>query len=202
MTFKRAEEWPLFLHVVFNLLSNWIQHLYCRIQLDKSLDIARGKSGHSSALLNVILKFKLLECKNNFLDTYTHKLSSIFLYILQSKGCKNSQFQSTCRSNSFIIMTLRELISAIKFVWSLNRWLPGRMGWKQCCIFPGTHCSARSMCLSLDTYFNLSPSYHLYVLFVEISDHVRFCLQISYSAILFTMIMEFVNYGSFIVYVL
>ena len=62
LTFKRAEERPLFLHVVFNILSSWIQHLYCWIQLDKMLDIARGKSGHSSALLNVILTFQFLEC--------------------------------------------------------------------------------------------------------------------------------------------
>ena len=30
---------------------DFIQHLYCWIQLDKMLDIACGKSGHSSALL-------------------------------------------------------------------------------------------------------------------------------------------------------
>ena len=32
LTCKRAEEWPLFLHVVFNISSSWIQHLYCWIK--------------------------------------------------------------------------------------------------------------------------------------------------------------------------
>ena len=46
-------------------IKNFIQHLYCWIQLDKILDIhvACGKSGHSSALLNVNLTFQFLECK-------------------------------------------------------------------------------------------------------------------------------------------
>ena len=56
-----AEEWPHFLHVAFNISSSWIQHYKCWIQLDKMLDIACGKSGHSSALLNVIT-FQFLEC--------------------------------------------------------------------------------------------------------------------------------------------
>ena len=55
LTFKRAEEWPLFLHVVFNIQhiagSSWIK---CWISC--------GKSGHSSALLNVNLTFQFLEC--------------------------------------------------------------------------------------------------------------------------------------------
>ena len=59
-TFKRVEEWPLFLHVVFNILSCWIQHLYCCIQLGKMLDTTCRKSGHFSAHLSVDLKF--LEC--------------------------------------------------------------------------------------------------------------------------------------------
>ena len=53
---------------------------------------------------------------------------------------------------------------------------------------------------SLDTYFNLSPIYHLYVLSVKIAYQTRFCLQISYPAILFTM--GFLNPGSFIVHAL
>ena len=36
-TFKMAEEWPLFLHVVFNILSSWMQHLYCCIKLVKNV---------------------------------------------------------------------------------------------------------------------------------------------------------------------
>ena len=55
---------------------------------------------------------------------------------------------------------------------------------------------------SLDTYFNLSPIYHFYVLFIEISHQASFCLQISYPAILFTVLMGFLNHGSFIVHVL
>ena len=55
---------------------------------------------------------------------------------------------------------------------------------------------------SLDTYFNLSPLNHLYVLLVIISYQARFCLQISYPAILFTMLMGFLNRGSFIIHIL
>ena len=41
-------------------IENFIQHLYCWIQLEKMLDITCGKSGYSSALLNVNLTFQLL----------------------------------------------------------------------------------------------------------------------------------------------
>ena len=58
------------------------------------------------------------------------------------------------------------------------------------------------MHLSLDTHFNPSPIYHLYVLFLAISYQARFCLQISHLAILFTMLQGFLNCGSFIVHVL
>ena len=56
--------------------------------------------------------------------------------------------------------------------------------------------------LNLDTYFNLSPSYHVYVSFFKISYQGRFCLQISYPAILFTMLKGFLNCRSFIVHIL
>ena len=64
----------------------------------------------------------------------------------------------------------------------------------------GTHHSARRMltCRSFDNYFNLSPIYHLYVLFVEISYLARFSLHISHPAIIFTMLIGFLNYGSFL----
>ena len=52
---------------------------------------------------------------------------------------------------------------------------------------------------SLDTYFNLSQIYHVYVLFVDVSYQARLLLQISYPAILFTMLIGFFN---FIVHVL
>ena len=55
---------------------------------------------------------------------------------------------------------------------------------------------------SFDTYFNLSPIYNLYVLFVKISYQARFCLQISYHASLFTMLIGFLNCGSFIIHAL
>ena len=55
---------------------------------------------------------------------------------------------------------------------------------------------------SIATYFNLSPIYHWYVLFVEILYQARFGLQISYPAILFTILIEFLNCGSFIVHAL
>ena len=56
---KGPREWPLFLHVVFNILSSCMDPAF--ILLDKMLDIACGKIGHSSALLNVNLTFKFLE---------------------------------------------------------------------------------------------------------------------------------------------
>ena len=72
------------------------------------------------------------------------------------------------------------------------------------------HCFAgkSSFCQShlhytiLDTYFNLLPIYHFYYSFVEISYQARFCLQISYPVIVFTMLMGFLYRGRFIVYVL
>ena len=68
-------------------------------------------------------------------------------------------------------------------------------------ILPGTHHSAGGCVWSLDTYFNPAPIDHLYVLFVEISYQARFCLQISYPAILFTMLMYLIvavlSYTSF-----
>ena len=57
--------------------------------------------------------------------------------------------------------------------------------------------------LGLDTYFNLSPIYNFMLYkFVKISYLFRFCLQISYPAILFTMLMGFLNHGSFIFHAL
>ena len=47
--------------------------------------------------------------------------------------------------------------------------------------------------------FNPSPIYHLYVLFVEISYQARFCLQILYPEIFFTLLQGILNHGSFIV---
>ena len=43
---------------------------------------------------------------------------------------------------------------------------------------------------------------HLYVLFVKISYQAIFCLQISYPAILFTMLTGFLNCGGFIIHAL
>ena len=54
--------------------------------------------------------------------------------------------------------------------------------WHELIVLPG------AWVWSLDTHFNLSPVYHLYVLFVKISYQARLCLQISYSAILFRML--------------
>ena len=55
---------------------------------------------------------------------------------------------------------------------------------------------------SLDTYLNVSPIYHLYILFVEISYQARFCFQKEYPAILFTMLMGFLKRGGFNVHIL
>ena len=83
-----------------------------------------------------------------------------------------------------------------------NRRVRGRMTWmyasfcQELIILPGT-------CIwSLDTYFNLFIIYNLYVSFVKLSYQARFCLQISYPEILFTMLMGFLNGGSFIVHAL
>ena len=67
-----------------------------------------------------------------------------------------------------------------------------------------THRSARGTCLKSGhlLYFNLSQIYHLYVLFVKILYQARFCLQVSYPAIWFTMLMGFLDCGSFIVHAL
>ena len=55
-----------------------------------------------------------------------------------------------------------------------------------------TRCSGgKALFCQFDTYFNLFPIYQLYVLFVEIPYQARFCLQKSYPAILFTMLIEF-----------
>ena len=79
--------------------------------------------------------------------------------------------------------------------------MPGRTTWtyasfcRKLVVLPGA-------CVwSLDTYFNLLPIYHLYVLFVKISYQTRFCLQI-YPAILFTMLMGFSTRGSYVLHVL
>ena len=50
--FKRPREWPLFLHVAFNILSS-LSIYTAGSSWYKILDIACGKSRHSSALLNV-----------------------------------------------------------------------------------------------------------------------------------------------------
>ena len=77
--------------------------------------------------------------------------------------------------------------------------VPGRTTWthmsfcQELIVLQGT-------CIwSLDTYFNLLPIYHLYVCLFFISYQARVCLQISYPAILFTMLLGFLNCGSFIV---
>ena len=54
--------------------------------------------------------------------------------------------------------------------------------------------------LSLDTYFKLSPIYHSYILFVRNLYHARFSLQV-YPAILITMLIGFLNHGSFMVHI-
>ena len=48
-------------------------------------------------------------------------------------------------------------------------------------------------CFVTYMYFNLSPIYHLCILFVEISYQARFCLQISCPAVLCIMLMGFLK---------
>ena len=63
-------------------------------------------------------------------------------------------------------------------------------------VLPGT-------CVELLTPASpLSLIYHLYVLFVWISYQARFGLNISYPAIVFTMVIGLLNCGSFIVHIL
>ena len=80
--------------------------------------------------------------------------------------------------------------------------VPGRTMWSKCIVLPGTHHVARWMRLSLDTYFNSSPIYHLYVLFVEIWYQARFCIQILYPESFFKILKGFLNCGSVILHVL
>ena len=62
-------------------------------------------------------------------------------------------------------------------------------------------CQARAYS-TFDTCFTLSLIYHLYVLFVWISYQARVGLKISYSAIVYTMVIGMLNCGSFIVHIL
>ena len=67
-------------------------------------------------------------------------------------------------------------------------------------ILPGAHRSARHMRRTFDTCFTLSLIYHLYVLFLWISYQARLGLKI-YPAIVFTMVIGLLNWGSFIVHI-
>ena len=81
------------------------------------------------------------------------------------------------------------------------RRVSGRATWRHV-LFSREIIVLASACVwSLDSYFHLSPIYHLYVLFVKISYKARYCLQIS-PAILFTMLMGSLNRGIFIVHAL
>ena len=67
-------------------------------------------------------------------------------------------------------------------------------------ILPGTHCCARHMHWGLDTYFNLSSIFITYMFYLsKFHTKQEFGLQISYPAILFTMLLGILNCGSFIV---
>ena len=82
------------------------------------------------------------------------------------------------------------------------RRVPGRTMWTHTSFCQKLIVLLGTCVWSLDTYFNLSPLNHLCVLFVEILYQARFCLQISYPAILFTMQMGLLNPGSFIIHAL
>ena len=70
-----------------------------------------------------------------------------------------------------------------------------------CIVLPGTHPSATAGACVWSLMYIPLPIYHFYVLFVDISYQAWFCLQISYPAILFTMLMGCLN-QSFNVHVL
>ena len=67
-----------------------------------------------------------------------------------------------------IMIWEKKIVSVTRnFMYKTYRRVPGRTMWTQCLALPGTHHSSRRMRLSLDTYFNPPPIYHLYVLFLE-----------------------------------
>ena len=80
--------------------------------------------------------------------------------------------------------------------------LPGRTMWthtsfcRELIVLPGA-CD-----WSRDTYFRLLPIHNFLCFIIKILYQARFCLQISYPAILCTMLMGFLNCGSFVVHVL
>ena len=99
-----------------------------------------------------------------------------------------------------LVETSRESLMLI--IYTMRR-MPGRRTrthtsfCRELIVLPGT-------CVELLTPASctLSLIYHLYVLFVWISYQARFGLKISYPAIVFTMVIGFLNCGSFIVHIL
>ena len=81
--------------------------------------------------------------------------------------------------------------------------LPSRTAWMHVSFWPGTTCNGSARHMRLKSWHLLQPITNLsfvYILFVEISYQARFCLQISYPAIVFTMLMGFLNRGNFIIH--
>ena len=106
----------------------------------------------------------------------------------------------------------RHARATLKVAWHICRTLWG--SWKELTlgarqnkvnahiVLPGTHHSTR--CMRLKSWHQLKHNgqfMYNYVLFVQVSYQARFCLQISYPATLFTMLMGFFNRGSFIIHI-
>ena len=68
-------------------------------------------------------------------------------------------------------------------------------------VLVGTHCSENGHVHKVLTSSSGFCQFIICMLFVEISCQAKFCLQI-YPAILFTMLIGFLNHGSFMVHVL
>ena len=105
--------------------------------------------------------------------------ATIFWQFLIGLNLWNSFFSSTFIYDFKLhIMTWRTMRAPWYWVARSKMWKYTLL-WQEFIVLPGE-------CVwSLDTYSNLSPIYHLYVFFVAISYHARFCFQISCPAMLF-----------------
>ena len=131
------------------------------------------------------------------IDTHRHRSSHTYTQT-QIKTVKRNYvtiFRSaSIRNEMFVCMCVCVCVC-------VYCWVPGRTMWMHASLCRQLIVLQGAYIRSLDTYFILSPIYHLYVLFVEILYQARFCSQISYPAILFTMLMGFLMHGGFIVHI-
>ena len=145
-----------------------LQNVWCTININCTQLSACNTNMHENSNLCILSKemYKVffsvwINLSNNTNDSLTHHIDA-------------TSFKSSLATMN---------VSGYLKLQQPYRRVPGRMMWTQCVVLPGTHRFVRRMGLSLDTYFNSSPIYYLYVF-------------------LFTMLKQFLNRGSFIVHVL